>query len=87
MKRDPHLPPPEVCDWLLSQEWSGSIPETVISYPKGNPTGNSRSRLFGYKATRCVIGADEIGRVFLPVEALEVLRADQAARRAPKAQP
>jgi hypothetical protein len=27
MERDPHLPHPEVCDWLLRQEWSA--PDTV----------------------------------------------------------
>jgi len=80
MKRDPHLPPPEVCDWLLERDWPGVIPETVITYPKGNPKGITRSERFDYFSTITAIGADQTCHISLPVEALEVLRADQRAR-------
>lgn len=80
MNRDPHLPPPEVCDWLLSQNWSEAIPLTVITYPAGHPDGIYRSEKFDYASTSTAIGSDEIADVFLPVEVIEVLRADQVAR-------
>jgi hypothetical protein len=79
-ERDPHLPPPEVCDWLIEQQWSGSIPETVINYPKGNPEAIRVFVLFDFTSAYAAIGADEIVCIFLPVEALEALREDQAAR-------
>lgn len=79
--RDPHLPPPDVCDWLLEQDWSGLIPKAVITYPKGNPEGVTRSEQFDYCSATTAIGADEICHVSLPVEALEALKADQRARR------
>ncbi len=80
--RDPHLPPPEVCDWLLEQRWSGCIPKTLILYPDGSAQGIAQSELFDYETTCAAIGADEIGRIFLPDEALNVLHKDRAARRA-----
>jgi hypothetical protein len=80
MKRDPHLPPPEVCDWLLEQEWSGVIPETFITYPRGGAEVID-SRRFDHCSARIEIGADERGHFELPIEVLEALKADQRARR------
>lgn len=80
--RDPSLPPPEVCDWLLEQDWSEMIPVTLIQYHGSTPHGMAQSKLYEYQQAEHVIGADEIGRILLPVEALDVLREDQNSRRA-----
>jgi hypothetical protein len=79
--RDPHLPPPDVCDWLLEQRWSGCIPKTLILYPDGAPHGITQSELFDYETACAAIGVDEIGRVFLTDEALTLLHEDRTARR------
>jgi|LakMenE18May11ns_1017448.scaffolds.fasta_scaffold8777560_1 hypothetical protein len=79
--RDPHLPPPEVVDWLLGQTWPGEIPETRIDYLGGNPTGMAGSALFGWQQAYVDIGANAYGRILLPVEALDALRDDHASRR------
>jgi hypothetical protein len=79
--RDPHLPPPEVCDWLLEQTWPGVIPETRIDFQGGSPEGVAGSHLIGYQQARVKIGADEGGRIFLPDEALGVLRMDADRRQ------
>ena len=81
MQRDPHLPSPEVCDWLLAQEWSEAIPSTVITYPEGGPFGKSKStRIFSVFAS-AAFGTDHIIELELPEEGLAVLRADAEARR------
>jgi hypothetical protein len=80
--RDPHLPPPEVVDWLLEQTWPGVIPETRIDFQGGSPEGVAGSHLIGYQQTRVAIGVDQGGRIFLPDEGLDVLRKDQDERRA-----
>lgn len=77
--RDPLLPPPDVVDWLLEQGWSGVIPETFITYPRGGAEVID-SRRFDHCSARIEIGADEGGHLELPVEALEVLRVDRQAR-------
>lgn len=79
-ERDPYLPPPEVCDWLLGQEWSEPIKDTEISHGDDRPFGISGSLLFNHVYSFAEIGADENGRIFLPVEALELLKADKQAR-------
>ena len=81
--RDPYLPPPAVCDWLLEQDWSEMIPITTIQYHGSTPHGIAVSRLGGYQQAHLGIGADEGGRILLPAEALDVLRKDQDERRAP----
>jgi hypothetical protein len=78
--RDPHLPPPAVCDWLLEQTWPGVIPETRIDFQDGSPDGVAGSHLIGYQQARVAIGADEGGRIFLPDEALDFLRVDAVNR-------
>ena len=86
--RDPHLPPPEVVDWLLEQTWPGEIPETRIDYLGGNPTGIAGSTLLGWQQAYVDIGADadglarRSGRIFLDSDALDALRKDQDNRRA-----
>ena len=80
--RDPHLPPPAVCDWLLEQSWQGEIPETRIDYQGGNPTGIAGSALFGWQQAYVDIGADAGGRIFLDSDALDILRKDHASRKA-----
>lgn len=81
MNKDKHLPSPEVVDWLLDQKWSDVIPITTITYPKGNPDGVTKSERFDYCSATVAIGADECCHLQLPIEALEVLRSDQQARR------
>ena len=80
--RDPHLPPPAVCDWLLEQDWSEMIPVTLIQYHGSLPHGMSQSKLYEYQLAFCEIGADTGGRVSLPIEALDTLRKDRDARQA-----
>ncbi|GDX75971.1 hypothetical protein LBMAG41_10470 [Cyanobium sp.] len=80
--RDPHLPPPEVVDWLLEQTWPGEIPETRIDYQGGNPAGVAGSTLLGWQQAYVDIGADAGGRIFLDSDALDALRKDHASRKA-----
>jgi hypothetical protein len=81
MQRDPHLPPPEVCDWLLAQEWSEVVPSAVTTYPKGGPGGITGHAVFRHVFARATLGADEVFAIELPAEGLEVLKEDGAARR------
>ena len=78
--RDPHLPPPAVVDWLLEQDWSEMIPITNIQYEGARPHGMTKSDHWEYQMACPVLGEDDAGRIFLPVEALDVLRKDAAAR-------
>ena len=81
-ERDPHLPPPEVCDWLLRQKWghertlkwSAECPSRRRVVESGVRHGNHESVV--------AIGANEIGHLQLCAEALEVLRED-AERKIP----
>jgi hypothetical protein len=82
MKRDPHLPPPEVCDWLLSQQWSTPIPETSISYSPIGPYGSNGSRLFDYQYLNVSIGADGTARIFMHTDDMQILQEDAEARQA-----
>jgi hypothetical protein len=77
MKRDKYLPPPEVCDWLLSHEWSA--PDTVHVHSGGN-TGFTNDCCEASAA----IGRDETIDLLLPSFGLDVLREDQAARALPE---
>jgi hypothetical protein len=79
--RDPHLPPPAVCDWLLEQDWSEMIPVTLIQYHGSLPHGMSQSKLYEYQLAFCEIGADRGGRVSVRIEALDTLRKDRDARQ------
>jgi hypothetical protein len=73
--RDAHLPSPEVCDWLLSLEWSepGSIELNTPSLE-----GVWEDSCYA----RAAIGADACIELLLPVEALECLEKDAQARMA-----
>lgn len=73
--RDSHLPAPEVCDWLLAQEWSkpGRID---IQSREGNGYTEECRR------ARAEIGKDEVIDLFIPAGAIEVLREDARARAA-----
>jgi hypothetical protein len=75
MKRDPHLPSPEVCDWLLSQEWS--TPETLRFEGK-----HSKGYINDCCEASAAIGRNEIINLYLPAFGLRVLRDDAAARKA-----
>ena len=80
--RDPYLPPPAVVDWLLEQDWSEMIPVTCIQYQGSSPHGITKSKLYEYQQAHTGMGADEGGRILLPVEVLDVLRKDHAIRQA-----
>jgi hypothetical protein len=81
IQRDPHLPPPEVCDWLLAQEWSEAIPTAITTFPLGGPGGIDKHTTYNHVYARAALGADEVFAIELPVEALAVLRADAEARK------
>ena len=73
MTRDPHLPSPEVCDWLLAQEWSK--PAMVhISSPEST----------GWRVDSCrataALGRDAVIELVAFAEGLEMLREDQRRR-------
>ena len=77
-QRDPHLPPPEVCDWLLAQEWSKPMDITVSC-------AESRGVKNDYCQAIAAIGRDECIDLMLPVEALQLLKEDAAAREQSRA--
>ena len=79
--RDPHLPPPAVCDWLLERTWSERIPSIEMAFPEGGAFGCSHSSLNGYHEAHTAIGREETARLFMPDDALDVLREDQGNRR------
>lgn len=81
IQRDPHLPPPEVCDWLLAQWWSGVIPTAVTTFPAGGPGGITKHEAYDHVYATAALGADETIAVALPAEALQLLEQDAAARR------
>jgi hypothetical protein len=73
--RDSALPAPEVCDWLLVQEWSkpGRID---VQSREGSGYTEECCR------ARAMIGKDECIDLFLPAGAIFVLREDARARAA-----
>ena len=82
MQRDPHLPSPEVCDWLCSLEWSEVVPSAVTTYPEGGPLHFTRKRIRNFSVfAEAAFGADHIIEIELPEEGLAVLRADAEARK------
>jgi hypothetical protein len=78
--RDPHMPPPEVCDWLLAQEWSGVIPTAITAFPDGGPGGIAAHTAYNHIYAKSALGTDETFGIELPAEALEVLIEDAVAR-------
>lgn len=77
--RDPHLPPPDVCDWLLSQDWSELCDiESKTIGPKGRVLGSGRS--FDLRRALVSIGADCSEDLVIHDDSLEILREDHAER-------
>lgn len=81
-KRDQYLPSPEVCDWLLSLEWSEPIPVILTSYPEGGPHDVSESRKIDFICAHAALGADHVIDIELPAESLWFLKEDAKARAA-----
>ena len=82
MQRDPHLPSPEVCDWLCSLEWSEVVPSAVTTYPEGGRFRFTHKRIRNFSVfAEAAFGTDHIIELELPEEGLAVLRADVEARR------
>ena len=79
--RDPHLPPPVVCDWLLEQKWSERISSIEMSFSENRPFGISHSEMNGYHEAHTAIGRDETARLFMPDDAMDALREDHAIRK------
>ena len=75
-KRDPHLPSPEVCDWLLSLEWSK--PSTV--YLSADNDSRS-SEIFDCCRATAALGRDECVDVALPDAGIKMLQKDAEDRR------
>lgn len=73
MKRDPYLPSPEVCDWLLSQEWDGPLHHF-------SSTTNGTCTIYGAHVAIATLGTDNVADLVLHEEALEALREDAKAR-------
>ena len=81
MQRDPHLPSPEVCDWLCSLEWSAVIPSAVTTYPEGGPFYSAKTTRHCSVFASPAFGTDHTIEIELPEEGLAVLRADAEARK------
>ena len=74
MTRDPYLPSPEVCDWLLAQEWSK--PATVhVNSPESTGWRDDCCR------ATAALGRDGVIELLAFAEDLEMLREDQRQRR------
>ena len=58
------------------------IPITNIQYEGARPHGMTKSKHWEYQMACFALGEDHVGRIFLPVEALDVLRGDRDARLA-----
>jgi hypothetical protein len=79
MKRDPHLPSPEVCDWLLSLEWEGPASHVIMRDGARIVRDGARTVYDAYIAIP-ELGADNEINLVLHEEALEALREDAKAR-------
>jgi len=72
-QRDEYLPSPQVCDWLLAQEWSG--PDTcIIDGPEG------KSEIYDCCQATAALGRDECIDLVLPAGGIKMLREDQGRR-------
>lgn len=74
MKRDPHLPHPKVCDWLLSMKWSAPSTVKVSS-------DHHHGETYDCCETHAAIGCDETIDIMLPSFGLQILKEDAEARR------
>ena len=79
-RRDPYLPDPIICDWLLQQEWSAPI-EIVKKIQFSNGETES-SVLSDFLHATIGIGADYTIEFFMPSELIQFLRDDARARQA-----
>ena len=73
-ERDPHLPSPEVCDWLLSLQWSE--PSTVHL-----SNVDRSSTIYDCCRVTAALGRDECVDIVLPVAGIEMLLRDAAERQ------
>lgn len=80
IQRDPHLPPPEVCDWLLTQEWSEVIPTAVTTFSDGDYFGVTGWTAYGQRYARAAVLGDAELAIALSDVILQELRADAEAR-------
>lgn len=72
-QRDEYLPSPEVCDWLLAQEWSE--PATVhVNSPESTGWRDDCCR------ATAALGRDGVIELLAFAEDLEMLREDQRQR-------
>lgn len=81
-RRDPHLPDPIICDWLLQQKWSGSVECTDIRFSNGK---TESCMLMNFLHATIGVGTDYAVEVFVPDELIEFLRDDARARQAMQA--
>jgi len=72
-QRDEHLPSPEVCDWLLAQEWCAPATCTI-----DGPDG--KSEIYDCCQTTAALGADHCIDLVLPAYGIAMLREDQGRR-------
>lgn len=75
MKRDPHLPPPEVCDWLLGLMWSAPSTTKVSN-------NHHSSEIYECHEAYAAIGADGMIDLLLPTVEFQILQKDAEARQA-----
>jgi hypothetical protein len=73
-KRDPHLPSPEVCDWLLSLEWSKPSTVKVIA-------DDGSSEIYDCCIARPALGRDEMIDLALPADGIKMLQAEALVRQ------
>jgi hypothetical protein len=76
-KRDPHLPSPEVCDWLLSLKWSKPSTVKVIA-------DDGSSEIHNCCHAMTALGRDECVDVVLPADGIRTLREDATKRQEAK---
>ncbi|MFN7834822.1 MAG: hypothetical protein ACK5NY_03390 [Burkholderiaceae bacterium] len=72
-KRDPHLPPPEVCDWLLSQKWEGPEPVEV-------KTSKYKATHTNALCATAALGTNDTVELLIDADALEVIQKDARDR-------
>ena len=77
-RRDPHLPSPEVCDWLLSLEWSKPSTVKVIA-------DYGSSEIYDCCHAVTALGRDECVDVVLPADGIKMLQEDAVKRQEAKA--
>lgn len=82
IQRDPHLPPPEVCDWLLAQRWSEVVPAAATTFSGGGYFGLTGWTAYNQRHARAAVLGDIELSIALPDKILQELKQDQGHRRA-----